>query len=139
MGKVIQVHSILQSDKHVAVRVIEDGSSSREFSENNGLPLYRPIRSMYAKGVKRHSVVSKILPRKDSRSKKKDEFSWTHTKVSDWAAQLSKSLVMEEILGKLNVPPKVTSPGVNVSNKVEHLKWMCNSMCSSRYFGDYGT
>ncbi|KAK8701807.1 hypothetical protein V6N13_020185 [Hibiscus sabdariffa] len=64
--KVIHVPSVLQSDNDVAVRVVEDGSS-REFLENNGRPLYGPIRSMYVKGIKRHSVVPKILPRKDSR------------------------------------------------------------------------
>ncbi|KAK8589541.1 hypothetical protein V6N13_088367 [Hibiscus sabdariffa] len=122
-GKVIQVPSILQSDKHVAVRVVEDGSS-RELSGNTGRPLYGPIHSMYAKGVKRYLVVSKILPKKDSRSKKKDEFSQTHTEVSDWAAHLSKSLVTEEILGKSIVPLKVTSPSVNVSNEVQ---WIENS------------
>ncbi|KAK8565062.1 hypothetical protein V6N12_058637 [Hibiscus sabdariffa] len=44
--KVIHVPSVLQSDNDVAVRVVEDGSS-REFLENNGRPLYGPIRSMY--------------------------------------------------------------------------------------------
>ncbi|KAK8513172.1 hypothetical protein V6N12_037663 [Hibiscus sabdariffa] len=59
-GKVIQVPYVLQSNVHVVVRVLEDGSSS-VLTEYNGRPLYMPIHSMYAKGQK-HEVFSCFYP-----------------------------------------------------------------------------
>ncbi|KAK8565923.1 hypothetical protein V6N12_059468 [Hibiscus sabdariffa] len=56
-GQVINVPSQLQLDKYVAVWVIEYWLYS-DVSGHNDRPLYGPIQSTYAKGVKRHSVSS---------------------------------------------------------------------------------
>ncbi|KAK8996554.1 hypothetical protein V6N11_081825 [Hibiscus sabdariffa] len=53
-----------------------------------------PIRSNYAKGVKRSSVASKALPQKDVRSKNKNELGSAQLVVADWASKFASSLNM---------------------------------------------
>ncbi|KAK8654996.1 hypothetical protein V6N13_107588 [Hibiscus sabdariffa] len=102
-GKVIQVPYVLQSEKHVAVQIVDDGSSS---------------------ALKESNVVSKSLPRKDARAKKKDDQNRNQTEVTEWAAQLSKSLDMDGMTRKSNVLPNDTSPGTHDDNEVQ---WIENS------------
>ncbi|KAK8637412.1 hypothetical protein V6N13_064831 [Hibiscus sabdariffa] len=86
----VVVPSSLQSDKHVVVCVVEEGSK-RALKENNGRSLYGPIRTASAKGVSRSSAVSVNLNRKNSKLKSNDG-SKQHVVVTDWAANLSTDL-----------------------------------------------
>ncbi|KAK8597075.1 hypothetical protein V6N12_065551 [Hibiscus sabdariffa] len=68
---VVVVPSSLQSDKHVAVHVVEEGSK-RALKENNGRSLYGLIRIASAKGVSRSLAASVNLNRKNSKLKRND-------------------------------------------------------------------
>ncbi|KAK8637456.1 hypothetical protein V6N13_064875 [Hibiscus sabdariffa] len=122
-GHVVNVPSQLQSDKHVAVQILENGSYS-DLLEHNGRPLYAPIQSTYATGVKCHSVTSKTLLQKDSHSKKKDNMSRSQTVVVEWVVHLSKSLVTECAHGSSSERQIVDSSVPPMHNEIQ---WIENS------------
>ncbi|KAK8480095.1 hypothetical protein V6N11_080062 [Hibiscus sabdariffa] len=128
MRQVVTVTSQLQSNKHVAVRVIEEGSYN-DLSDHNSLPVYGPIHSTYDKGVKRNSTTSKISPRKGARSKKKDDMSRSPTVVAEWVAHLSDSLSMKEVHRSVSERQIVDSSSVPVHNEIQWIE-------DSTYEGD---
>ncbi|KAL4272250.1 hypothetical protein GQ457_13G012450 [Hibiscus cannabinus] len=86
---VVVVPFSLQSDKHVASHIVDEGSK-RVLKENNGRPLYGLICIASAKGVSHSSAAIVNLNKKNSKIKR-NEGSKQHV-ATDWAANLSADL-----------------------------------------------
>ncbi|KAL4323226.1 hypothetical protein GQ457_11G022260 [Hibiscus cannabinus] len=126
------------ADKHSVLRIIEEGNS-RVLKENNGRPMYGPIRSNYAKGVKRSSVASKALPQKDVRSKKKNELGSEQLVVADWVSKFASSLnigIMAAISSVVNDVNNVVVGDANYEPRDENVSIEAEPLLTSSHVPD---